>query len=167
MWRGERPEIGRGSSYKHTHHDATVETPLINSGDDVLAVTVKNLGARNHETIGVNVESVSVGTLALGPFPELEAFVIADLPNGIGLSSGARFVTLDVVAGNEDTVAGDDLARLEEGDIADEQLIDVDGVLDTRADDFDTTLLLVIEDAGLPSLVPIIEGANRHLWEEG
>ena len=134
-------------------------------------MTVDNLGARNHETIGVSVgngESVSGGALALGLFPELEALVVVDLLNGIGLSGGARFVTLDVVAGNDDTVTGDDLTRLEEGDITDEQLLDVDDALDTRADNFDTTFLVpVVEDAELPFLVPIAEGANHHLWKEG
>jgi len=170
VWLGERPEIGRESSYKHTHHDTAVETLPTDSDDDILAVTAENLGTRNHETIGVsvgNVESVGAGALAPGLFPKPKQFVVADLPNDIGLSGGSGFVTLDVVAGNEDTVTGDDIARLEEGDIADEQLLGVDDMLDTRADDFDTTLLLVIEGAELPFLMPIVEGVNNHLWKEG
>ena len=41
---------------EHTHHDATVETLLTNGDDDVLATTFKNLGTRDHEVAGVNVE---------------------------------------------------------------------------------------------------------------
>ena len=171
MWYGECPEISRESPYKHTHSDTVFETPPTDSNDDVLAMTVDNLGARNHETIGVNigdVEPMSAGTLALGLFPKPKEFVVADLPNDTGLSGGSGFVTLDVVAGNEDTVTGDDLTRFEKDNITDEQLLDVDDALDTMADNLDTMfLLLVIGDAELPPLVPIAEGANHYLQKEG
>ena len=165
MWCGECPEISR-ESHKHTNHDTAVKTLLTNSDDDISAVTVKNPGARNHETISVRIRGVdlmSAGALALP-----DAFVVANLPNGFRLSGGARFITLDVVARNEDTVTGDDLTRLEEGDITHEQFLDVDDVLDTRTDNFDRTPLLpVVEDAELLIPVPIAEGSNQNLWKEG
>jgi len=52
--------------------------------------------------------------------PEGNALVIVDLFDGVGLSCCAGLVTPDVVAGDEDTVTGDDLTGLEEGNITNE-----------------------------------------------
>jgi hypothetical protein len=106
-----------------THHDTTVETLLTDSDNDILAVTFEDLGTRNHETIGAGVgdaESVNVGALPSGQFPERNAVIVGDLLDGIGLSSGTGFVAPDVVAGNEYTIARDDLTGLEKGDVTDE-----------------------------------------------
>ena len=150
-----------------THHDMTVETLLTNSYDNVLAITFKDLGARNHETIRVRVggiESMTVDTLAFGLLPEGNALVVGNLFDSIGLSSCAGFVTLDVVTRNEDAVAGDDLTGLKEGDVTDKQFLDVDDAFDTEANNLDTPLLLlVIENAELSLLLPIIEGTNHDL----
>jgi hypothetical protein len=106
-----------------THHDTTVETLLTDSDDDILAVTFEDLGTGNHETIGMGVggvESVNVGTLPFGLFPERNTLIVDDLLDGVGLSSCAGFVAPDVVAGNEYTVARDDLPGLEKGDVTNE-----------------------------------------------
>ena len=99
-----------------------------------------------------------VDTHALGLLPEGDAIVIGDLFYGVGLSGCARLVAFDVVTGDEDTVAGEDLTGLEEGDIADEQFLDVDNAFNAVTDDLDTSFfLLVVEDAELSLLLPIIE----------
>jgi len=156
---------------EHTHHDTTVETLLTDGNDDVLAITFEDLGTRNHKAVGVGVggvECMDVGTLALGLFPEHDAVVVADLLDGVRLSGRPGFVALDVVAGNEDAVAQNDLARLEEGDITDEEFLYVDDALDTGPDDLDATLLLlVVEDTDLPLLLPIIKRTNHDLWKCG
>ena len=56
-----------------------------------------------------------ISTLALCLLSEGNALVVASLLNGIGLSCCSRLVAPDIAAGNEDTVAGDNLTRLEEG----------------------------------------------------
>ena len=87
---------------------------------------------------------MNAGTLAFGLFPERNALIVADLLNGTG---NARFVTFDVMARNEDVVTEGDLTGLEEGDITDKKLPDINSPLNTGADDLDTTLLLLVEDA--------------------
>ena len=152
-----------------THHDTTVETLLTDSDDDIFAIAFEDLGTGNHETIGVGVggvEFVNVGTLPFGLFPERNTLIVGDLLDGVGLSSCAGFVAPDVVAGNEYTVARDDLARLEKGDVTNEEVLDVDNAFISGADNLDTTfLLLVVENTELLFLLPIIEGTNHHLWE--
>jgi len=147
-----------------------VGTLLTDGDNDVLAVAFENLGTRNHKAVGVGVggvECVNVGTLALGLFPEHDTIVIGDLLDRVRLSGRPRFVALDVVARNEYAVTQNDLTGFEKDDITNEEFLDVDDALDTEADDLDATLflLLVVEDAELPLLLPIVEGANDHLWE--
>jgi len=108
---------------EHTHHDTAVETLLTDSDNDVLSITFKDLGARNQEAIRMGiggVESMNVGTLASCLFPEGNALFVADLFDGVGLSCCAGLVAPDVVVGDEDTVAGDDLTGLEEGNTTNE-----------------------------------------------
>ena len=66
--------------------------------------------------------ALSVDTLVLGLFSEGNALTIADLFDSVRLSGCARFVALDIVAGNEDTVTRDNLTGLEEGNITDKQV---------------------------------------------
>ena len=66
------------------------------------------------------VESMRIDTLAPCLLPEVNALVVADLLDGIGLSCCAGLVAPDIVARDEDTVAGDDLTGLEEGNITNE-----------------------------------------------
>ena len=61
-----------------------------------------------------------INTLMPYLVPEGNALVIVDLFDGVGLSCCAGLVTPDVVAGDEDTVTGDDLTGLEEGNITNE-----------------------------------------------
>jgi len=154
-------------SRERTHHGTTVETLLAHSDDDVLAITVEDLGAGNHEAVGVGVEGIGcmdIGTLGLGLFPRYDTVIIANLLDGVGLSGCPGFIALDIVAGNEDTVTGYDLTGFKEGDITDEQFLDVDDALDTGPDNLDATfLLLVVEDMELPSLLPVTKGVNRNL----
>jgi len=152
---------------EHTHHDAAVETLLTDGDNHVLAITFENLGTRNHKTIGVRiggVECMNVDTLALGLFSEGDALAVADLFDSVGLPGRAGLVALDIVAGDEDTVTRDNLTGLEEGNVTDEKILDVDYAFDTAADNLDTSLLLlVVENAELFLLLPIVEGTNHHL----
>jgi len=50
---------------------------------------------------------MNIGTLALGLFPEHDAFVVADIFGGVRLPSRPGFVALDLVTGNKDAVTGD------------------------------------------------------------
>ena len=71
------------------------------------------------------------------------------------------------MTGDEDTVAGEDLTGLEEGNIADEQFLDVDNALDPVMDDLDASFfLLVVKDTELLLLLPIIKGASHKLCEQ-
>ena len=58
-----------------------------------------------------------IDTLARCLVPKGNALIIVDLFDGVGLSCCAGLVAPDIVAGDEDTVAGDDLTGLEEGNI--------------------------------------------------
>ena len=156
-------------SAERTHHDTAVEAVRSDSDNDVFAVTIQDLGARNHETIGISisgVESVNVGTLASGPLTERDAIFVSGLFDGVRLSSCIGFIAFDIVAGNENTITGDNLTRLEEDDVTDKQFLDVDDALGTGADHLDaTSLLLAFEDQELPFLLPIIDGTDRDLWK--
>ncbi len=58
----------KGIVKEHARHDMAVETLLTDSNDNVFAVTFKDHGARNHETVGMSprgVGSMDIGTLAL------------------------------------------------------------------------------------------------------
>ena len=56
------------------------------------------------------------------------------------------------MTGDEDAVAGEGLTGLEEGDIADEQFLDVDNAFDPVTDDLDTSFFfLVVKDTELCS----------------
>jgi hypothetical protein len=108
-----RVEESVGGRKVRTHHDATVETLLTYSNNDVLAITFEDLGARDHEAIGVGVGCVvAFGTLALGLLPEGDAIVVADLFYGVRLSSYSRFVALHVVTSDEDAIARENFTRL-------------------------------------------------------
>jgi len=61
-----------------------------------------------------------IDTLAPCLVPEGNALVVVDLFDGVGLSYCAGLVAPDVVAGDEDTVTGDNLTGLEEGNTTDE-----------------------------------------------
>ena len=159
-------------NYKeHTLHATTIETVLTYSDDDVLAVPFKDFGAGNHETVGAGgggIERISARVLASGPFPMSNAIFVADLLDSVELPSCVGLVGLDVVAGNEDAITRDDLARLEKGDITDKQFLNVNDAFDTRADHLDATFVLFIaEIPELPFLLPIVEGASYHLRKWG
>ena len=149
------------------HHDTTVETLLTDSYDNILAITFEDLGARNHETIRVcvgGIKSMTIDTLTFGLLPEGNALVVGNLFDGIRLSSCARSIALDVVTGNEDTIAGDDLTGLEEGNVTNKQFLDVVDAFNTKANNIDTPLLpLVVENVELLLLLPIIEGTDHDL----
>ena len=108
---------------EYTHHGTTIETLLANSDNDILSITFKDLGARDQEAIcmGIGgVESMRIDTLALCLVPEANALVVVDLLDGVRFSCCAGLVAPDIVARDEDTVAGDDLTGLEEGNITNE-----------------------------------------------
>ena len=110
------------------------------------------------------IESVRVGALVPGLFSKGNAIVVGNLLDGVGLSSRAGLVALDVVTGNKDTVAGDNLTGLKESNVANEQVLDVDDALDSGANNLDAAFfLLVVENAELSFLLPIIEGADHYL----
>lgn len=99
---------------------------------------------------------MNVDTLALGVFSEGNALVVADLFYSVGVSGCTGFVAPDIVAGNEDAVTGHNLTG--------KQVLDVDDMFVTAADNLDASLLLLVaENTELPLLLPIVEGANHDL----
>jgi hypothetical protein len=54
---------------------------------------------------------------------ERDALFVRELLDRVGLARRAGFVAFDVVAGEEDSVAWDDLAGLEEGDVANDDVL--------------------------------------------
>ena len=111
-----------------------------------------------------SIEPVAVGNLVLGFLSESNTLIVVDLLYSVRFSSRTRLVASDVVTGDEDAVAWDNLARLEEGNITDEQFLDVNDMFDAATDDLDPSfLLLVVEDTKLSLLLPIVERTNHHL----
>jgi len=107
---------------------------------------------------------MNINTLALGLFSEGNALAVADLFDSVGFSGRAGLVALDIVAGDEDTITRDNLAGLEDGNVTDEKFLDVDNAFNTAANNLGTwLLLLVVENAELFLLLPIVEGTNHHL----
>jgi len=43
---------------ERTHHDVAIETLLTNGDSHILAIIFKDLGARDHETIGVRIGGI-------------------------------------------------------------------------------------------------------------
>ena len=107
---------------------------------------------------------MNVGTILLGPFPENNTIIIADLFDGVGLSSCPGFTTLDIVAGNEEAVTDDNLTGLEKGDITDKEILDVDDAFGAGPESLDATPhLILVEDVELPFTLPAVEGADNNL----
>ena len=112
------------------------------------------------------IKAVRIGALVFGLFSKGNAIVEDNLLDGVGLSRRAGLVAPHVVTGNKDTIAGDDLTGLKEGNIANEQVLDVDDALDSGPNNFDTTFfLLIVKNAELSFLLPIIEGTDHYLWD--
>jgi len=84
--------------------------------------------------------------------------------DSVGLSGRAGLVALDIVAGDEDTVTRDNLTGLEKGNVTNGKFLHIDDTFDAAADNLDTSLLLlVVENAELFLLLPVVEGTNHHL----
>ena len=117
-----------------------------------LSISFEDLGVRHQETVRVSmggIKSIHVSALVPGLFSKGNAnAVVDDLLDGVGLSSCARLVALDVVTGNKDTIAGDNLAGFEESNIANEQVLDVDDALDSGANNLDATFFGVGDRKG-------------------
>ena len=89
---------------------------------------------------------------------------VADLPDGIGFTGSTGLVALDVVALQEDTVTRDDFAGLDQGDVADDDVMDLDDLLDTTANDLNTALfLLLVQCLELALLLVVVDGPNTNL----
>ena len=90
--------------------------------------------------------------------------LIADLPDGIGFTGGTGLVALDVVALQEDTITRDDFAGFDQGDVADNDVMDLDDRLDTTANDLDTALfLLLIQCLELALLLVVVDRPDTDL----
>ena len=110
------------------------------------------------------IKAVLIDALVPGLLSKGNALVVDDLLDGVGLSSRAGLVAPYVVTGNKDAIAGNDLTGLKESDVANEQVLDVDDALVSGANDLDTTfLLLIVENAELSFLLPIVDGADHYL----
>lgn len=110
-----------------THHDASVERVATDGSDDVLADALEDLGTGDEEAIDL---AVRVGG---------EVFV-RGFANGVGLSRCARLVAADVVTGEEDTIDRDNFSRLDEEDVADEDVVDAHEAFVTGAEDLDVAI---------------------------
>ena len=70
------------------------------------------------------------------------------------------------MTGKEDPVTGQDLTRLKEGNIANEDILDIDDMFVTLSNNLDTSFLfIVVKDPELPLLLPIVERSDYHLCE--
>lgn len=97
-----------------THHDASVKTLSADSDYDILSNTFENLTTRDHETILM---------FGIAVLCKSKIFVVGDLFNCVGFTSGTRLVALDVVAGNEDTITRNDFTRFNKGNVANNDIL--------------------------------------------
>ena len=89
---------------------------------------------------------------------------VADLPDGIGFTGGTGLVALDVVALQADTIARDDFAGFNQGDVTDDDVMDLDDRLDTTANDLDTAFfLLLVQCLELALLLVVVDGPDADL----
>lgn len=104
-----------------THHDAAVEAFGTDSHDNVFADALKDLAPRNHEAVCMPSIRIlaSCPVLAL----ELQNILIRHFLDSIRLAGSSRFITFDVVPGNEYTVAWNDFAGFYESDVANDDLL--------------------------------------------
>ena len=110
-----------GNEKPLTHHDTSVETLDADCDDNVASYTFENFTSRDDETICVIcVQMVMLRAFVLC----LDAFCIRQLLDCIAFACNARLVTSDIVPSKEDAVTGDNLSWFEEGDIADDEILE-------------------------------------------
>ena len=64
----------------------------------------------------------------------------------------------------EDTVARNDLSRLQKHDVPNDELVHADLTLDASTDDLDGALVLLrVEDTELTLLLPVVDRADKDL----
>ena len=99
---------------------------LPNCDNNIRADTFKNLAPADEEAIGM-LEAVRVllpiAVAQLALVERLHAERILRLADDVALARRARLVAAHVVPAEEDAVAGDDLAGLEERDVADDDVL--------------------------------------------
>lgn len=139
------------------HHEPTVLRPLADGGDQVAAGTLDNLAAREDEAVGLAALARLAPLLALG---------VRRLADLVRLARRRRFVRAHVVPGDEHAVDGQDLARLELEDVADNDLVDVEEPLaPAAADRLDVAILLLgVEQAELALLLVVVDTSDHCGW---
>lgn len=135
---------------KLTHHDTTVEA-LGSYGDyDITAVPFEHFATRYHEAVSVP------RFFALVVYPN--AFLIADLPDRVGLAGCTALVTAHIVARQEDAIAGDNFARFNQRDVSYNNVMDVDDAFGSIANNLDPTFLfLLVQSLELSLLLPVVK----------
>ena len=64
----------------------------------------------------------------------------------------------------EDTIARDDFAGFDQGDVTDDDVMDLDDLLDTTANDLDAALfLLLVQCLELALLLVVVDGPDADL----
>jgi len=99
---------------RHTHHDAAVKTLRSNGDNDVLTNTFQHLRTGDNERVLLG--------LWVGP-PILDGLLWRNLLDRVRLPSGARLVTSNIVAGNQNTVTRDNFTRFQKGNITDKDVL--------------------------------------------
>ena len=148
-----------------TSHDTTVERTLADGDDNIRADTFKNFAPADEEAIGM-LEAfrvlLPIGLSQLALVERLHAVRVLRLADDVALARRAGLVAAHVVPAEEDAVAGDDLAGLEERDVADDDGVHADAARDARADDGDRALVLLrAQHAELALFLPVRERADE------
>ena len=141
-----------------THHDTPIEALGTYGDHNVAPIALQNLAPADHETVRVPARVLAV------PVSRTEGLLVVDLPDRIALTRGTTFVAPDVVSAEEDSIARDDLTRLQQRDVANDHFVHIDDALVARADDLHATFfLLLVEGLELTLLLPVVDRADKDL----
>jgi hypothetical protein len=99
-----------------------------------------------------------------GLLEQCHDFVVRCLLDSVRFTGSTRLVALDVVARQEDAVAGEDFSRFNKSDVTNKDLFDVDNLLHTVTNNLDTSFVLaLVENLELPLLLPVVQRPNDNL----
>lgn len=139
-----------------TQQDPSVERVLSDRDDDVLADTLENLSARDHETVALGVLA-RLECLAL-----FHALLVRELLDRVTFTCSARLVAADVVTAQENTVDGQNLSGLEQADVADNDILDVDDHFRAASNTlYRTVVPLLVELLELAFFLPVVDGTDQ------
>ena len=95
--------------------------------------------------------------------PLVDAFLVRELLDRVTFAGRSGFVASDIVTSDKHTVNGNDLPRLEQGDIPDDDVSNVDDHLGSASNDFDSTVFtFLVELFELTFLLPIVDGSDEN-----